>query len=512
MRSRSVAVLAVLVAVALGGGLVAAWQLRGGRGAGTPEKVAADFFAAWRRGSLDRMRDLVADPPADFAGRYRALSRGLTVTSIIVEPRPVVRTGPRAAQADFTVTRTLADHGDWSFRAVLRLGRVDGRWRVLWTPATLYPGLKGRGTWSLAQVRLPAVTLVARDGGALPDTGLLAPYLAELVDGLTPEGYDEARWVIEMRDDDGPPQRVKVLGGKVGKKIRTTLDRRLQAAAEKAVRSVPGAASIVAVRPSTGEVLAVADALGGLGAFVGLYPPGSTFKVVTAGGLVADGAGPGTSADCPASVVTAQRTIHNDEGHELGRTTLSGAFAASCNTTFARLAVEGLGAGKLAASAHRFGFDTRFYPGVRMMEGSFPSPRSGAELAEAAIGQGRVQASPLLMASVAAAVADGSWRPPRLVSAKLVRESGGSVADPHPIPGAGALRTMMRAVVTSGTAAGAGLPDGTSGKTGTAEYDDAGSSHAWFIGYRGDLAFSAFVWGGGSGPKVAAPLAAKFLR
>ncbi|MFF0523900.1 penicillin-binding transpeptidase domain-containing protein [Actinomadura nitritigenes] len=512
MRSRSVGVLAVLVAVALAGGLVAAWRLRGGRGAGTPEEIAADYFAAWRRGALDDMRDLVADPPGDFARQYRALSRGLTVTSIMVEPRPVVRTGPGAAHADFTVTRTLAGHGEWSFEAVLRLGRVDGRWRVLWTPATLYPGLKGRGTWSLAQVRLPAVTLVARDGKALPDTGLLAPYLAELVDDLTPEGYDEARWVIEMRDGDGPPQRVKVLGGAPGRKIRTTLDRRWQTAAEKAVRSVPKAAAIVALRPSTGEVLAVADALGGLGAFAGLYPPGSTFKVVTAGGLIADGAGPGTPADCPASVVTAQRTIRNDEGHELGRTTLSGAFAASCNTTFARLGVESLGAGKLAASARRFGFETRFSPGVRMLEGGFPSPRSGAELAEAAIGQGRVQASPLLMASVAAAVADGSWRPPRLVAAKLVRESGGDTPDPHPIPGAAALRSMMRAVVTGGTAAGAGLPDGTAGKTGTAEYSDDGSAHAWFIGYRGDLAFSVFVQDGGSGPRTAAPLAAAFLR
>jgi cell division protein FtsI/penicillin-binding protein 2 len=70
---------------------------------------------------------------------------------------------------------------------------------------------------------------------------------------------------------------------------------------------------------------------------------------------------------------------------------------------------------------------------------------------------------------------------------------------------------MMRAVVTDGTAAGAGLPSGTAGKTGTAEYGD-GASHAWFIGYRGDLAFAVFVEAGGSGPKVAAPLAARFLR
>ncbi len=62
------------------------------------------------------------------------------VSTIRLEPRPVVRSGKGAAHADFTVTRSLAGHGEWSFGSVLRLGRVDGRWRVLWSPATLYPG------------------------------------------------------------------------------------------------------------------------------------------------------------------------------------------------------------------------------------------------------------------------------------------------------------------------------------------------------------------------------------
>jgi cell division protein FtsI/penicillin-binding protein 2 len=77
------------------------------------------------------------------------------------------------------------------------------------------------------------------------------------------------------------------------------------------------------------------------------------------------------------------------------------------------------------------------------------------------------------------------------------------------------LRTMMAAVVDSptGTAAGAGLPAGTYGKTGTAEFGTATppQTHAWFIGYRGDIAFAVLVVGGGIGGAVAAPLAAKFL-
>ncbi|MFB4307883.1 penicillin-binding transpeptidase domain-containing protein [Actinomadura sp. GTD37] len=508
MRSRGVVVLAGVLVVVLAAGLTAGWALRRERDT-SPEEVAAGYFAAWRKGDLDAMREFVADPPADFAGQHRALSRGLTVIGITLEPRAVVRSGAGEAHADFTVRRMLADHGTWSFRSVLRLGRAGGRWRVRWTPATLYPGLKGSGEWTLRQVRVPAVTLVARDGRALPGDGPLAPYLAGIVEWLDMDA-DQAVWTIQMRDDGGPPQRVKLLDAEEGRKIRTTLDRRLQAAAEKALASASRQAAIVAVRPSTGEVLAVADGLGGLGAFAGLYPPGSTFKVVTAGGLVADGAGAGTGADCPASVVTAQRTIRNDEEHALGRTTLRGAFAASCNTTFARLGVERLGAAKLAASARRFGFGAPITPGVEAARGGFPDPRSGAELAEAAIGQGRVQASPLLMASVAAAAADGAWRPPRLLPPKLIREGGGAAPGPRAVPGAAALRTMMRAVVTEGTAAGAGLPGGTAGKTGTAEF--AGGAHAWFIGYRDDVAFAVFVEAGGSGPKVAAPLAATFLK
>ncbi|SFN19233.1 Cell division protein FtsI/penicillin-binding protein 2 [Actinomadura madurae] len=508
MRSRGLVVLAGTLAVVLVAGLTTGWLLRRGRG-GSAAGVAEAYFAAWRDGDLEEMRELVADPPADFAAQHRTLSRGLRVNAIALEPRPVTASGRDAAAAEFTVTRSLADHGDWSFRSVLRLGRVDGRWRVLWSPSTLYPGLKGKGAWSLGQVRVPAVRLTAHDGRPLPEDGPLAPYLAEIMANLG-EDEDQAGWAVELRDGGRPLQLVKVFGVKKSRTIRTTLDRSLQAAAEKAVAAAPGQAAIVAVRPSSGEILAVADELGGLGAFTGLYPPGSTFKVVTAGALVADGAGAGTGADCPASVVTAQRTIRNDDDHALGRTTLRGAFAASCNTTFARLGVERLGAAKLAASARRFGFGAPIAPGVGAARGGFPDPRSGAELAEASIGQGRVQASPLLMATVAAAVADGSWRAPRLLPEKLVREDGGERPRPRPVPGTPALGTMMRAVVTEGTAARAGLPDAVAGKTGTAEF--GGGSHAWFIGYRANVAFAVFVSAGGSGPKVAAPLAARFLK
>jgi cell division protein FtsI/penicillin-binding protein 2 len=114
------------------------------------------------------------------------------------------------------------------------------------------------------------------------------------------------------------------------------------------------------------------------------------------------------------------------------------------------------------------------------------------------------------MALVAATVSEGRWRQPRLVSAEAEAEP------PDPLDGkvAGTLRTLMRQVVTEGTAATANLPGKVGGKTGTAEYGtgDPLPTHAWFIGFRGDLAFAVVVEDGGVGGRVAAPVAARFLR
>jgi len=515
VRSRGVVVLAGLVAVVLASGLVAGFLLARKDEPG-PDKVSADYFDAWRNGSFGKMERLAADPPADFADQHRALTRALVVNSVELSPGPLVRVGTDQAHVDYTAVRELSGHGSWTQRSTLPLGKVKGHWRVLWTPGVFYPGLKGRPTWKLRQIDVPPVKFVARDGKDLPVGGSLEPYTSELGAriGQNDDDEDEATssWVIEVSDGGRPAQRVTMLSSTKSEKVRTTVDRKVQAAAEKAVGGEARNAAIVALRPSTGEVLAVADRLGGRGAFLNKYPPGSSFKVVTAAALLGDGMGVNAGAECPATVVTAQRTINNHDGESVGHASLRDAFAQSCNTTFAQLAVERLKAGKMSAAAEEFGFGRPITPGVSAERGSYPEPGSGAELAESAIGQGRVEASPLMMAVVAAAVQDGTWRSPRMVDAKLIRETGDPIRPAHAISNAADLRSMMRAVVERGTAAGAGLPSGTAGKTGTAEFGTGGQAHAWFIGYRDDLAFSVFVEAGGSGPKVAAPLAATFLR
>ncbi|MFC5182149.1 penicillin-binding transpeptidase domain-containing protein [Actinomadura harenae] len=520
MGGRGIGCLAGVLVLVLGAGGCEAWALTR-RDAGGPEKTAASYFAAWSNGDLSRMRGLVAHAPDGFVAWHKDLTSGLSVMSVALAPDPVVRTGTDSARADFTVTRNLAGHGDWTFRSTLLLRRHGHRWRVQWTPGTLYPGLKDESTsWTLRNVKAPAVAFVAADGSSLPG-GSLDPYVSALDDTYGDSGDDDSdgetsSWAVEVQQGSAPPQRLKVFGGHPTRTIHTTFDLRVQKAAERALIGAPPgkAAAIVAVRPSTGEILAVADRLGGRGAFVSSYPPGSTFKVVTAAALMAKGGlSPSSAADCPSVVVTAQRTIHNHEGTAAGGATLADAFARSCNTTFAKLAVDRLAPGGLADTAAAYGFGAPVLTGAGGSYRDFPDVAPGADLAESAIGQGRVQATPLLMASVAAAVEDGTWRPPRLLPASMLKPAGGdSPPEPHDVPSADALRAMMRRVVTDGTASSAGLPPGTSGKTGTAEYNDSGASHAWFIGFKGDLAFSVFVQQGDSGPKVAAPMAAVFLR
>ena len=138
-----------------------------------------------------------------------------------------------------------------------------------------------------------------------------------------------------------------------------------------------------------------------------------------------------------------------------------------------------------------------------------PAGTDAVSRAAAMIGQDRITATPLAMAGVAAAVADGRWRRPRLLADDRTQAgpelSGSEVAT---------LRELMRSVVTrgSGTAL-AGVPGEIAGKSGTAEFGDAQppETHAWFIAYRGDVALAVLVEKGRSGGSVAAPLAARFF-
>jgi cell division protein FtsI/penicillin-binding protein 2 len=320
--------------------------------------------------------------------------------------------------------------------------------------------------------------------------------------------------VVVVNKNGATTRLVKRFRGKAAQPVKVTIDLPTQRAAEAALSGVPQNAALVALDTSTGAIRAVVSKPdGGFNrALAGTYPPGSTFKVVTSAALLGAGNNGSTPAPCPATITVDGRSFKNFEGEASGSLDLARAFAISCNNAFIGLATK-LPAGALDKAAASFGFNADWSLGVDAAGGSYPKPVDDAELAASAIGQARVLASPVQMASVAAAVASGRWRAPNLVT-QPARPPGPSVAPLSPAV-ASTLRSFMASVTErGGTAAGAGLPAGTFGKTGTAEFGNGNPppTHAWFIGYRNNLAFAIVVENGGVGGRVAAPLATRFLN
>ncbi|HET9449434.1 MAG TPA: penicillin-binding transpeptidase domain-containing protein [Aggregicoccus sp.] len=252
-----------------------------------------------------------------------------------------------------------------------------------------------------------------------------APYQAGDVVGLsglerTLERTLAGRPTGELRLVRASGERVVLarLEGEPGSSVRTTLQRDVQAAAEAALEGVLQPAALAAVDLRTGEVRALASrplAEPLHRALSGSYPPGSTFKVVTAEALLAAGLTPQAPASCPTQVLAGGKRFRNFESESLGDTTLRQAFAHSCNTAFVLLGAR-LSPDALEEAAGRFGFGARYEVGLPSAGARFPEPTDAAERAAAAIGQGRVLATPLHMATVAAAVGEGTWRAPRLLA------------------------------------------------------------------------------------------------
>jgi cell division protein FtsI/penicillin-binding protein 2 len=294
--------------------------------------------------------------------------------------------------------------------------------------------------------------------------------------------------------------------------LQTSIDEGAQRAAEAALDGIDKPAALVAIDPPTGDVRAVASRPVGEfnRALSGRYPPGSTFKIVTAAAALSSGTAADAQFDCPAEVRVGGKRFRNAGGEERGSISFADALVHSCNTVFAPLAAD-LDRDALTKSARDFGFGKTYgetWP-LRVFAGSFPAPGDAAEAAAAGIGQARVEASPLHMASVAAAVSAGGWRPPRLIAADLPPPA--ELLDPQV---AATLRELMEGVVARGTGAAAAVSGRRiAGKTGTAEFDkgDPPPTHAWFIGFDETLAVAVLVEGGGAGGAVAAPIAGRFF-
>jgi len=302
--------------------------------------------------------------------------------------------------------------------------------------------------------------------------------------------------------DEG--RRIASVEPKPGTAVQTPLVPGVQTAAEAAAATQPLPTHIVVVRPGTGEILAETSnqAADPGNALAGHFPPGSSMKVMTATALFTAGAlTPDTPVPCPATTTVEGRQFKNAHNLDLGTVPVTEAFAQSCNTTFIQAAL-GLPDRALAEAAASYGVGSDWKLPVGIFSGSVPTDSTGTGKAADAIGQGQVEMSPAQLALVAAGVASGKPAPPvEVVGADPAGEA-------PPGPGQAVLdqvRTLMRAVVTSGTGKALADRGEVYGKTGTAEYgsNTPPDAHGWFMGYQlggpaGDIAFAVLVEGGQS--------------
>lgn len=460
----------------------------------TALEVTGAFLDAFTSGRTTEAAALTDDPAAADA-QLAAVRQSLAPTSVTASRDTLTDT----ADQRFTVTWELGPGRTWSYESTLRLVDGDG-WRVHWAPALVHPKLTAAHNLAVRdQTGQPAV--LDRDGAPLlawtaTGTTAAAPATAPVLLPAMGRVANSGAWYVALTDRAG--NDVEVLHGTKAAALTSTVSRPVQQAAQAAVDAQDLPTMLVAIQPSTGDVLAVAQngsVDNGPVALQGLFPPGSTFKIATATAVLEAGvADVDTVVPCPGSAAVGQRTVRNANAFDLGEVPLRTAFARSCNTSFAMTAAD-LPLDALPNAANQLGLGADFViPGIDTEIGSVPAAANGTQQVENSIGQGQVQVSPFGMAVMSATVAAGRAVTPRLWATLPTEVTAGYEAPPTGV--IRSLRTMMRSVVTSGTAAElAGLGQ-VNGKTGTAE--TTRSAHGWFTGYRDDVAFAVLVQDGRS--------------
>lgn len=334
---------------------------------------------------------------------------------------------------------------------------------------------------------------------------------------------------------------------KVGESLVTTLDINLQKKAYEALGDNKG--SIVVIGVKTGEILAMVskpsynpsnleeqwEELQGSKnrpllnrAVSGLYPPGSTFKVITALSAIENlqGVTEETFNDDGALEFGGGYSLKNDSGEVLGKINLEEALAYSSNVVFGELGIR-LGNKKLKDTAESLYFNNDTpADGIVIDNSIFPkySDNEEGNIAQSAIGQSGVLASPIQMALVAGTIANGGeMMEPHIVSriidkdSKIVEEiipkSLGQKVSPN---AANLVGSYMKSVVTGGTGVNVSAKNvQVAGKTGTAD-NETSSPHSWFIGFapyeNPEIAIAVIAEGAGYGAQVAVPAASKVIN
>ena len=529
---------AVFVVLAGGAYLILASVL----GPSAGETAGARFIGLWEQGKYADMWAMLtpeaqqAISSSDFAAAYQGAARVATSKGLIsgrtVEKDGVVTT---PVQVDTVVWGPI--RGDVAFE-------VEDK-RIAWRPEMVFPGLAKGETLSRDTEAPPRAPIEDRKGDALVEgdgsartssLGTLAgtvgaPEDSAVKDRLYASGFPEDQHAgisgLELVFEDkahGIPGGTLMAGTRAlataeprpAEPVRTTLDPTLQEAAASGLAGRVG--GIVVLDARSGELRAVAGT--GLS---DAYPPGSTFKVVTAAAALEAGvAKPDTEYPVESSAVIDGYELKNANDGELCGGTFLESFAHSCNSVFAPVGAD-VGAERLVDMAERFGVNKRpSIPGAT--ESTMPPPAdftSDLDVGATAIGQGRLLMTPLGLAEMTQVIANkGKLAPPTL--------------DPEAVPGekevvskdiAKEVGSFMEAVVSEGTGKLAAIPGvKVAGKTGTAEVgltegvkkNDQPKDHAWFIAYapanKPKLVMAVFIANAGFGGDVAAPVARSVLE
>ena len=492
-------------------------------------QTARAFLTAWAAGDL-RAAGNITNRPGLARSALAAFGsdlhlRHLTAVAATVTSLPSASARPRA-RVTCTVSATVAASdgatasGSWHYRTSLIAyrGRQAGYWYVAWTPSDLAPGLTASthlATVSVAPHVAAATDAAGTDLSSYGDAGL--NNVAAAIEAGPPAGHGRPGLDVEVQNASGKRQAgtaaaVVIRPGTI-QGLPTTIDRAAELAAQSAV-GMHASSSMVAIQPSTGKILAIANNDGGNDfALTAAVAPGSTMKTITSTALFTEGVlNPDSQVACPKVFTIQGVRYHNDKGEsEPGSTPFITDFAQSCNNAFSTQWSH-LTGGRLAAAARDYyGLDQKWNIGLGSESASYfhaPPSASGSELAQEAFGEGALTASPIAMASIAATIADGRFHQPYLATGEPR-----VTARPLPATTDRWLKEMMRAVVTSGTAEPVGFGPGVYAKTGTADVNGQGQPNSWLIAFAPakDVAVACLVLNAGYGAEVAGPEVRAFL-
>jgi Penicillin binding protein transpeptidase domain/NTF2-like N-terminal transpeptidase domain len=495
------------------------------------QQVATAFLTAWQTGDLTKASDLTDQPAAAQTG-LAAYAKDLNLGKFAATAGTVTNaSGGTAAQPRETVTFAVsasvaagsgkdALRATWAYHSTLVAYQQakSSVWFVAWQPDVVAPNLTS--TTHLATVKVsPTVSMVTDASGqnlkSYKDPGLNT--IAALLAASPPSSEGANSGLdVQIETKTGSPvansEAPLIAPGNY-----PTLSTTISSSAEKAARAAVAMhadSAMVAIQPSTGRILAIANNAGYNDfALTAAVAPGSTMKIITSTALFNAGLATANSGvSCPSAVTVQGITFHNDEGEsEPAGTPLSYDFAQSCNNAFDQWWPHL--SGKLASTAKEYyGLDQNWNIGIGGLSASYfnaPASASGAELAQEAFGQGKLVASPLAMASVAATVESGTFRQPILTTnAKQV------TATPLSASTDAGLKEMMRDVVTEGTAEGLGFGSTVYAKTGTADISGQEQPNSWLVAFdpTKDIAVAFLDVNAGYGAQFAGPEAAAFLK